>query len=105
MANNTSIRYEEVKNSISVIKEECLTKMNNIFENFNSSMKRVGAQDVFVGDASESLQARYNKLSAKFKDFQDLVIRFANEFQMASESTARTEQKLSQDAQSLNGGN
>lgn len=103
--NNTSIKYAEVKNGINVLKNETLPKMRNIFSDFGSSIKRVGAEDVFAGDASESLKTRFNELSNKFKLFEDLVMKFANEFETASEATAQTEQKLSQDAGTLSNGN
>lgn len=103
--NSTSIRYSDVGKAVGTIKEECLPKMRNIFDNFNSTMQRLGGQDVYVGDASETFQARYNKLSQRFVEFENLMLRFVHEFEMASQSTSQTEQKLSQEAQNLNSGN
>lgn len=104
-SNNTSIKYSEVKNGINVLKNETLPKMKNIFNDFGESIRRVGAEDIFAGDASESLKTRFNNLSSKFKLFEDLVIKFANQFEVAAEATAQTEQKLSQDAGNLSNGN
>ena len=102
---NTSIKYSEVKSAVNVLKNDTLSVMRNIFTDFGNSIKTVGAEDVFVGDASESLKTRFNSLSTKFQLFEDLVIRFANEFEMASEATSQTEQRLSQDADTLSNGN
>lgn len=103
--NNTSIKYSEVKNGINVLKNETLPKMRNIFSDFGESIRRAGAEDVFAGDASESLKTRFNDLSNKFTLFEDLVIKFANEFETAAAATSQTEQKLSQDAGTLSNGN
>ena len=103
--NNTSIKYSEVKSGVNVLKNDTLPKMRNIFSDFGNSIKRVGAEDIFAGDASESLKTRFNNLSNRFKLFEDLVIKFANEFEVAAEATQQTEQKLSQDAGTLSDGN
>ena len=67
-------------NDVGILKDECLSKMRNIFHNFNESMQRLGRQDVYVGDTSESFQARFNKLKTRFQYFENLVNKFAEEF-------------------------
>ena len=99
---NTSIRYAEVAEAISVIRDECLPKMRNIFDDFNNSLQTVGNPNIFVGDANETLQNKAKRLSAKFSDFERLVKEFAEKFETASQSTSQTEQKLSQDAENIN---
>ena len=102
MNNSTSIVYAEVKEGISVVRDDCLPKIKNIFSEFESVMKRVGGADAFVGDANESLQQRANKFSSRFNDFEKLVLQFSTEFEKALESTQRTEQKLAEEAGNLN---
>ena len=101
MNNSTSIKYSEVREGVAVIKEECLPKMKNIFSEFENTMNRVGGQDVFVGEASESLQSRFTKLQSKFSEFERLVLQFAAEYEKASASTESTESKLAEEAGNL----
>ena len=64
---STNITYERVRSGANTI-SECAKSMQNIFSDFGASMKRVGAEDVFVGDASESLGNRFNSLKTTFDD-------------------------------------
>ena len=98
--NSTSITYEKVRSDANTIKE-CSSTMNNIFEDFGSSMNRVGAGDVFAGDASESLGSRFNSLKSKFDTYVRLVNDFADSILSASEQTAATEQALASEADNL----
>ncbi len=100
--NSTSITYEKVRTDANTIKE-CSTTMSNIFEEFGSSMNRVGAGDVFAGDASESLGARFTSLKGKFDTYVRLVNDFANTILTASDQTAATEQALANEADNLAG--
>lgn len=100
--NSTTITYDRVRNGAHTI-QDCATTMNNIFEDFGASMNRVGAEDVFVGDASESLGARFNSLKTKFDDYVALVNEFANMILGAADATQHTEQKLASEAEELAG--
>ena len=97
---STNITYEKVRSDANTIKE-CSSTMNNIFEDFGASMNRVGAGDVYAGDASETLQSRFNSLKAKFDTYVRLVNEFANTILSASEATAATEQALTSEAEDL----
>ncbi len=99
---STSINYSEVQSAVARIKDENLSKMKNIFEDFNSTMQRLGGQDVFVGDASESFQGKYNRLKTKFSEFEKLLLKFASQFESASAQTAQTEREITQAADSIN---
>ena len=101
----TKLSYGEVKKSVDTINNECLQKMRSIFDNFNTKMNVLGGQDVFVGDASESFQARYNRLKTKFTVFEGLVKEFAREFEFAASSTQQAEKEMANEAQNLNDGN
>ena len=99
---STNITYEKVRSDANTIKE-CSSTMSNIFEDFGASMNRVGAGDVFAGDASESLASRFNSLKGKFDTYVRLVNDFANTILSASEQTAATEQALAGEADNLAG--
>jgi len=100
--NSTAITYERVRSDAHTIKD-CSTTMQNIFGDFENSMKKVGSSDVFVGDASESLGARFGKLKTRFNDYVRLVNDFSNMILSAASATEKTEQELSNDASGLQG--
>ena len=102
MSDGTQITYGKVREDAKVIKE-CASKMQRIFEDFNQSMKRVGSEDVFYGDANESLGQRYNSLKTKFDGYVKLVNSFADEILGAAEATERTEKAIAEDAGHLAG--
>ena len=97
---STAITYAQVQNGARTI-QGCSKTMQNIFDSFNSSMQRVGASDVFAGDASETLGARYNKLKSKFDSYIALVEQFSGMLLGAADMTAQTEKKLSSAAENL----
>jgi uncharacterized protein YukE len=98
--NNTSITYAQVESGARTI-QECSKTMMNIFDSFNTSMTKVGADDVFAGDASETLGARYKTLKGKFDNYVKLVDEFAAMLLGASAQTQQTEQKLASEAEHL----
>lgn len=100
--NSTAITYEKVRSDASTIMD-CASQMQNIFESFGSSMRRVGAEDVFVGDASESLGSRFNSLKTKFDSYVQLVNEFATMIQGAAMATEQTEKALANSADQLAG--
>lgn len=96
----TAITYERVRTDANTIKE-CASVMSGIFEEFGKSMNRVGAEDVYAGDASETLGQRFNTLKGKFDTYVKLVNEFADTILSASEQTAATERELAAQADSL----
>ena len=100
--NSTNITYDRVRSDANTI-QECAKTMQNIFESFGGSMKRVGAEDVFVGDASESLGARFNSLKTKFDSYVQLVNEFSSMILGAAASTEQTEKALAANADELVG--
>ena len=96
----TAITYERVRSDAKVIKS-CASTMNKIFEDFGSSMNRVGADDVYAGDASETLGQRFASLKGKFDSYIRLVNEFADTILGATEQTAATERELSAQAENL----
>ena len=97
---STNIAYAQVESGARTI-QECSKTMLNIFDSFNASMNKVGADDVFAGDASETLGSRYSKLKTKFDNYVKLVDEFAAMLLGASEQTKQTEQKLASQAEQL----
>lgn len=102
MNNSTQITYEKVRSDAEKIKE-CSAVMENIFGDFERTMKSVGAPDVFAGDASESLETRFAGLKTKFNDYVKLVDEFAAMITAASEATETTEKSIENDASTLAG--
>ena len=97
---STAITYERVRTDAKTIKE-CASVMSGIFEDFGNSMNRVGAEDVYAGDASETLGQRFNSLKGKFDSYVRLVNEFADTILGASEQTAATERELAAQADNL----
>lgn len=99
---SANITYEQVRNGAYIMKD-CSKKMDGIFQEFNASMNRVGAPDVYLGDAKETLSARYNSLKTKFDDYVTLVNQFADMILGAAQRTEETEAALSTAAEELKG--
>ena len=97
---STSITYQETRSDAGVVKD-CARQMENIFQNFESTMKRIGGTDVFVGDANESLQGRFARLKTRFMEYVRTVDEFHALIMSGAESEETTERQLSQDAESL----
>lgn len=96
----TAITYDKVIADAKQLKE-LSTDMSNIFDDFGSSMNKVGAEDVYAGSASETLGERFNKLKGKFDSYVRLVNEFASMLESASEQTAATERELNKEAEEL----
>ena len=96
----TAITYERVRLDAKTIKE-CASVMRGIFDDFGNSMNRIGAQDVYEGDAGETLGQKFNTLKGKFDSYIKLVNEFADTITGASEQTAATERELSAEADNL----
>ena len=99
---SANITYERVRSGARTM-QECSRKMDGIFQEFNDSMNRVGASDVYVGDAKETLGARFNSLKTKFDDYINLVNQFATMILGAASATEKTEATLASAADELAG--
>lgn len=99
---STDITYERVRTGAQTM-QECARNMDNIFQDFSSSMNRVGADDVSIGEHRDTLRARYDSLKTKFDDYVNLVNQFANMILGAASQTEHTEKKLADAANTLAG--
>ena len=102
MENSTYLSYPEVKAHVDEIVDSKNTMMG-IFNDFEASMTRLGGEDAFVGDASESLKERFNSLKQRFDDYCNLVQQFADNITGAAEETAYTERQMAAQAEALQG--
>lgn len=102
MDRSTTITYEKVKQDANIIRE-CSNVMRNIFEDFSATMKVIGADDVFAGNASDALRTRFASLKGRFDSYTNTVERFSNMILSAATATEQTEKTISQDIDSLAG--
>ena len=100
MEQSTKITYERVKQDAQNIKESA-NIMKRIFEDFNKTMNQVGGEDVFEGQASDSLSASFATLKTKFDAYTNAVERFSGMILTAAQSTEQTEKSIAQDASNL----
>ena len=100
LASNTDITYERARGNANSIKN-CASNMSNIFDEFNSSMSTVGSEDIFYGNASDSLTSSYSTFKTKFDEFVGLVNDFSNVILKAVDATEATEENLKRGAQNL----
>ena len=100
MEQSTIITYEKVKQDAQNIKENANT-MKRIFDDFNKSMNEVGGEDVFEGQASDSLTASFTTLKSKFDAYTNAVERFSNMILSAATATEQTEKSIANDASNL----
>ncbi len=98
---STDIKFQEVRTSAEEILK-CSKVMSNIFESFEAEMKEVGADDVFTGNASESLATRFSSLKGKFDGYTNKVKEFSNTIIGAADATEQTDNTLSSAAENLN---
>ena len=96
----TKITYDRVKQDAQSIRENANT-MKRIFDDFNKTMNEVGGQDVFEGQASESLSSSFTTLKGKFDAYTQAVERFTNMISSAATETEQTEKSIAQDASNL----
>ena len=100
MDRSTTITYGKVEQDASTIKE-CAKVMRNIFDDFNSTMNQVGAEDVFLGNASEALKTSFNSLKGRFDSYTATIEKFSNMILSASSATEQTEKSLAAAAEDL----
>ena len=104
MANidHTKIDHGQVREQTAIIRD-VRARMQNVLDDFEASMQRVGADDVFAGDASETLGEQFARLKAKFEKFTTATEDFAQNFDQANEKTEATDQAIRNQAeQTLN---
>ena len=97
---NTSISYEEVRADANEIKA-CAKTMSSIFDDFIATMTAVVADDVFAGNASESLQTKFLQLKARLDSYTKTVEKFSNTITGAADSTETTERAIQQEAEDI----
>ena len=104
MATNgsTVITYEKVRQDADTVRE-CSRVMQNIFNDFGASMNRLGADDVFAGNASQSLGARFASLKTKFDSYVATIERFSNLISNAASQTEQTENAINRATDNLAG--
>ena len=98
--NATNITYEKVTKSVDTI-NDCSSRMKNIFEDFNTTIREVLKDENFSGEASTVFENRYKVLSEKFDSYTNAVKRFAALLQNAGERTKATESNISEEAENL----
>ena len=96
----TDITHSKVKTSVDSV-EKSSKNMGQLFEDFKSKMGEVYQEDNFSGDASESLQAKFEALQKKFTDYTDAVERFAKAVEAARADTEATEKEIQNEADNL----
>ena len=90
---HTKIDHNQVREQTKVIRD-VKAKMQNVLDDFEASMRRVGADDVFAGDASETLGEQFARLKAKFEKFTTATEDFATNYDTASDKTQATDQAI-----------
>lgn len=100
MDRSTVITYEKVRQDANTIKE-CANIMRNIFDDFNSTINQVGADDVFLGNASEALKSSFNSLKGRFDSYTSTIERFSNMISSAAATTEQTEKTIAAAAEDL----
>lgn len=96
----TAITYEEVLKDAEDIKA-CAKKMEEIFDDFSSTMRQIAADDVFAGTASETLEQKFGVLKTKLSSYTRTVENFSAVISNASDATQRTEQSLAAAAEEM----
>lgn len=100
MNQNTNITYERVRQDAASIQESA-NVMKRIFEDFTKTMIEVGAEDVFEGQASDSLSSSFATLKSKFDSYTQAVEKFSNMISSAATATEQTEKSIAGDANNL----
>ena len=100
MEQYTKITYGKVVQDAQNIKENA-AKMKNILEDFTKTMNEVGGEDVFEGQARDTLSTSFSTIKNKFDAYTSAVERFSNMISSAAESTEQTEKSISTDAEKL----
>ena len=97
---STRINYEKVEEAVDDIKT-CSENMDNEFDEFRSSMNAIYQDDVFEGEASESLNEKFDQLKQKFDAYVNEVQNFSAAIEKAKTSTELTEKNIKQNTDNL----
>ena len=100
IGDSTRIKYEKVEEAVDNIKKDSKS-MDDIFGDFRKSMDNIYQDDVFEGNASESLHDKFDELKTKFDSYVDLVNEFSETINKAKTSTEDTEKRIQQKAEDL----
>ncbi len=90
---NEYISYEQVQNGAAQILKEATT-MKEIFDGITGNMNNMTATENFQGVASEELAAQFRPFAAKFDEFVKEVEKFANAYNVSSDTLQETENRL-----------
>ena len=96
----TDITHGKVKNSVDSILQSS-KNMGQYFTDFRTIMGEVYQEDTFTGDASDSLQEKFNSLQKHFDSYTDAVERFAKAVEGARQATEDTEREIQAEAEAL----
>ena len=99
---SVKIEYQEVRNTAESLKESS-AKMRGMFDDFDTSMKTMANEDVFVGQASDALKQKFNALKPKFEDYVQLVNEFAGMMIMAADKSEESERTIENVTDQING--
>ncbi len=97
---NTLITYEEVRNDAKEIKN-CAQSMNTIFDDFITTMNSVLTYDNYAGEASETLENKFNQLKTKLNNYTETVKSFSDTILNSANETERTENIIKDNASVL----
>lgn len=97
---STIITYDQVVQAADTIKN-CSSTMKGIFDDFISTMNMVLQDDVFAGNASDSLSTKFTTLKNRFDSYTRTVERFSELISSAATSTEATEKGIQAAAEDL----
>ena len=97
---NEFITYEQVQSGACQILKEAAA-MKEIFDAVTGNMNNMTATENFQGVASEELAAQFRPFQAKFDEFVKEVEKFANAYNVSSDTLEETENRLKAMANNL----
>lgn len=90
---STKISYEQVRKDAETVKD-CANTMSSLFDDFTRAMTAIGADDVFAGNASESLSSQFATLKGRLGTYVSKVEEFSAMISNAADTTEAAEQKI-----------
>ena len=100
MEQYTKITFERVTEDANNIRENA-NIMKTIFQDFNKTMNELGGEEVFEGQASDSVSTSFTELKSKFDQYTQAVERFSDMISFAATETEQTDKSIAQDASNL----
>ena len=98
--NKTTINYENVTQTAEKIRSYA-QEMQDIFDDFNTTMSNIFSSGIFEGQASQTFSNEYNNLRGRFDSYTSLVEQFASSISSANQDVRATEQSIAKDAEAL----